>query len=698
MNKIVSALAVTILFIYGSSLAAPKIVFTEGKAGTNETKCIVSSSTGERTECSKLGGAFTTISRSGNDVVYSFKGASADPNKDEWNIVFKNLSSKQSYQLSDSSVNMDVMANFSGDGKYLAVSISNYVEKAKIRIVDVQWALNQAKEGIYPLSIPSTPENAAQIVDIKADADLYFPALFSKGTHVVYMKKPSANQSYIAVTNLVDKTEVILDSEGNNNSPQISFDDKYVVYVKKDTWDHVSTGNVWVYDIANQKAVNLTQTEGVKYHTPSFMADGRILFAKSIDGTYVLVTTENPFTSKNQSINPLFTERNSISHYMARASGDFSIQREVRTPMPGPARSSFGNVISQYNGIKKLYIAGGHQGQGHYYPESSFLKTMYSYDIENDTWTEEGSYVGPGRQSPVLISYGKYIYSFGGFAFSNTHPRPAGRDGKVPTEPCKADEPCSYQSLDIVERYDTVEKKWEIIHQSEAPSTAVSRRRSSHVAELIGNRVYLLGGWDSTPTDKGVIDQGYVKKVDVFNLDTNQFEQNNFTFNDQMSTRRAFTSVVRNGKIIMMGGITGGFGPSMKFLDDVTEFDPQTGNFRELSKLVEATFTPSAVVVRNSIYLLGGMQMVPGSRDQTYVTDIYKLGEKSWYHTGNHLNQRTGFFAANVLNSGEILMFGGQVFIDPNAKISDYIDGKEGKSMVVNDIPTNGVEKMTFNF
>ena len=52
--------------------------------------------------------------------------------------------------------------------------------------------------------------------------------------------------------------------------------------------------------------------------------------------------------------------------------------------IPEPGRSSFGAI--SHGG--KFYLFGGHQGEAHNYPESSFLDRVDIYDPESQQWSQ----------------------------------------------------------------------------------------------------------------------------------------------------------------------------------------------------------------------------------------------------------------------------------------------------------------------
>lgn len=134
-------------------------------------------------------------------------------------------------------------------------------------------------------------------------------------------------------------------------------------------------------------------------------------------------------------------------------------------PLP-EAVTSFGAVTSD----GWLYVFGGHKGERHEYcaemASGSFQRLKLS---EGRAWESLPS-AAPGLGQP-LVAHNGFIYRVGGMAPRN----PAGAKQDL-------------ISLNLVQRFDPRSKRWEDVAPLPAP-------RSSHDAVVVGDKLYVAGGW-----------------------------------------------------------------------------------------------------------------------------------------------------------------------------------------------------------
>src|SRR5262249_42884206 len=144
-------------------------------------------------------------------------------------------------------------------------------------------------------------------------------------------------------------------------------------------------------------------------------------------------------------------------------------------------------------------------------------------------------------------------------------------------------------------------------------------RHSSHVAVRIGTKVYLIGGWDSTPKTAGDTDGRFHPEIDVFDLATSTCSTAPERLPDPL--RRAFSASVVGDSVVLAGGIAQG--GHVRLLANVTRFDPARGTFTDLAALPFPTFAPALGEQQGSLYLFGGM--TGSANDYRYVDHIYRL-------------------------------------------------------------------------
>jgi Tol biopolymer transport system component len=501
--------------------------------------------------------------------------------------------------------------SFSGDGKKLAFSQSGIVsDKNQIVIVDLEKG---TRSGLSNL-----------------DSNLFFPSLNSDGSLMAYQRSRSTTEREIVLKEVgSDKSETLTLPSKNCMAPTFSFDDQMIAF----TCNVNSFWNIYVWNRLTKEITQVTWSE-TRSFAPTFDRFGNIYFAQEEDGKFSIYRGIK--NRKNWLIN--FYWGTDTSLYSPSVSGDTEFTQSLLPNVPAPARSSFGSL--ELNG--KLYVVGGHQGREHTYPPESFLDRVDILDIKTGIWSE-------GAPRPVaahgydLEECDGNIYAFGGFAFSADHkPR--------------------WKSLGQVDRYNPNTNTWTTVGQ-------MPRKRSSNVAAKVGDKVYILGGWDSTPKSDNDAEGEFHRAVDVFDCKTETFVESKIELPDPL--RRAFTGVVRDGKILLIGGL--GVGAThFELLDAVTEFDPATETFKELPKLPFPTFAPAAGWMNGSLFVFGGM-FKTGAYDFEYVNHIYQLNEerhmndglmaRNWSHTGRHLNESKGF-AMVVPFEDSLIVAGGHSYKD----------------------------------
>jgi N-acetylneuraminic acid mutarotase len=122
-------------------------------------------------------------------------------------------------------------------------------------------------------------------------------------------------------------------------------------------------------------------------------------------------------------------------------------------------------VIGDY-----LYLYGGHMGGAHHYSTESQSDKLQRLNIRQpDGWSAIAT--GPRLQGLALVAHGNMLYRIGGFTAQN----PPGEENDL-------------QSISDVAQFDPTTKKW-----NEMP--ALPEPRSSMDAVVVGDRIYVAGGW-----------------------------------------------------------------------------------------------------------------------------------------------------------------------------------------------------------
>lgn len=148
-----------------------------------------------------------------------------------------------------------------------------------------------------------------------------------------------------------------------------------------------------------------------------------------------------------------------------------SLVKNTLPPLP-EAVTSFGAVT--HDGW--LYTFGGHKGERHEYSSEMVSGSFYRLNLaEGRTWETLPS-AAPG-QGLALVAYDHYLYRIGGMAAQNH---------KAAKEELAEQK---LYSLSLVQCFDLHIQQWEDVAPLPEP-------RSSHDAVVLGDKLYVAGGWN----------------------------------------------------------------------------------------------------------------------------------------------------------------------------------------------------------
>ncbi len=524
---------------------------------------------------------YPDVSADGNEVVFSEGAGQGD-----LHLTYKDLRKNLTQRFKLPQKGMLLHSKFSKNGKWIFYSAPGPQGKNVIWFFDRMATVEAQGTHLFDFSL----ENATML----SDEEAYFPRPSSDGNFVVYQRNSGGKKEIVLFDRIEGKKRVL--AEGM--SPALSFDERQIAYTAKadGNW------NVYIIDRVSGAVRQLTRDPRDEL-APTFRPDGTLVFASNREGQFQL------FRLHEEKWEKLITEANA-DIYSPQFSGETGYQQKLRAPFIGTARSSFGTVAHE----GKIYMAGGHMGAEHTYPPESFSDAFMVYDVASDAWRE----LAPRPRKAhgfQIAAFGNYVYAFGGFAYSADHkPR--------------------WKSLVEIDRYDIRTNTWETIG-------ALAEPRSSNAAVMIDGKVYLVGGWNSTPKFDNDADGKFHDTIEVFDLATEKVGLASFRI--PLPLRRAFTGIEHDGKILLIGGL--GEGAShFELLNRVTEINPRTGETRELTPLPFATFAPAAEILKGELLVFGGM-FKTGAWDYEYVSHVYgmSLNDKVWRHTGRSLKETKGF-------------------------------------------------------
>jgi N-acetylneuraminic acid mutarotase len=203
------------------------------------------------------------------------------------------------------------------------------------------------------------------------------------------------------------------------------------------------------------------------------------------------------------------------------------------------AVNSFGGAVAG----DWLYVYSGHTGQTHHYHESTTTPHFRRLDLKDrKTWEELP--MGPALQGMPLVSYQGQLYRTGGMAAHN-----------------KAGTPNDLVSVADFAKFDPETKTW--TNLPPLPSS-----RSTHDAVVVGDRLYVVGGWSMNGGD--AINSEFLEDALVFDLSKEDGSWE--TLPAPPFQRRALAAASIQGKLYVLGGLT----EEGKVVKTVDIYDPAT--------------------------------------------------------------------------------------------------------------------------
>lgn len=544
---------------------------------------------------------YPDISSSGQEYIYA-----EGTGQDNLHLTYINRKKNLTQRFNLSEKGMLLHPKFSKNGQLIFYSAPKKNGKNGIFYFDRVAEVNRQGQGLTDYSL----DNATLLTE---DEEAYFPRPSSDGNFLVYQRNSEGKKEIIFYDRLENKKKFL----AQGMSPALSFDERLIAYTSK------KNGNWDIYTIDRfTNEIKQVTNDSKDEMAPTFKPDNSLVFASNKTGKFRIYELKE--TEWNELVSAhLNTD---VDFYSPQFSGERSYTQNEYAPFIGNPRSSFGTI----NHEGKIYMCGGHQGAEHTYPPESFSDTLIVYDIEKNTWKELAP--RPAKAHGYqLAAYGNYIYAFGGFAYSPIH-KP------------------KWKSLDQIDRYDIKNNKWETIGKLQTP-------RSSNVAVTIADKVYIVGGWNSTPKFENDLDGNFLDSIEIFDLKTETIQLADFKL--PMPKRRALTGIERDGKILLIAGL--GEGAShFELLNRVTEINPKDGSSKELTPLPFATFAPAAGILGNELMVFGGM-FKTGPMNYEYVSHIYMMdfSDAKWRHSGRYLKETKGFSQVFPLDEKTLGILGG---------------------------------------
>jgi N-acetylneuraminic acid mutarotase len=251
--------------------------------------------------------------------------------------------------------------------------------------------------------------------------------------------------------------------------------------------------------------------------------------------------------------------------------------------LPEPISSFGGAVCDGY-----LYVYSGHTGGEHEHSRDNLSKKFLRIKLDGGSEWEELPMETPLQGLP-LVAHGGKLYRVGGLNAKNA-------DGEDEDLHSVAEFSC----------FDPATKKWTAL----AP---LPEARSSHDAVVIGDKLYVVGGWTLDGDRKGT----WLDTAWSFDLTNPQGKWEAIT--KPNFRRRALAAAQWNGKLVALGGMD----EDVNISRQVSLLDPATGEWTELAELPGEDMDGFGAAAWN----LDGKLFASGTQES-----LYRLADdgKSW--------------------------------------------------------------------
>jgi hypothetical protein len=263
-----------------------------------------------------------------------------------------------------------------------------------------------------------------------------------------------------------------------------------------------------------------------------------------------------------------------------------------------------------------VYLFGGHTGSPHQYSQAEQSRSVQCLDLDRGEWS---NIEGPeALQGMGMAAHAGRLWVVGGLAARN----PAGQAAQLESQ-------ASVWSLELASG------QW-----TQGP--ALPERRSSHDIALLGDFLYVIGGWQLSLGDEPAEWLQTVWRLDVRDPQTGWQAVQALP-----SARRAVAVAAHGGELYVIGGMS----EQGQLLREVTVYNPQEGKWREVASLPDvplAGFGAAAVSQAGSLVASG------------HEGEIWRLADDAsrWEVIGSLDNPR--FFHRLVpLPDGSIVAIGG---------------------------------------
>jgi N-acetylneuraminic acid mutarotase len=272
-----------------------------------------------------------------------------------------------------------------------------------------------------------------------------------------------------------------------------------------------------------------------------------------------------------------------------------------------------------------LYVYGGHRGGEHDYSNAEQSDQFRRLKLaDGGKWEDLAG--GPKLQGLALVAHGDKLYRIGGFTAKNS-----------------ADEEQDLHSSAEVGVFDTKTNKW-------SAGPALPAGRSSHDAAVLGDKIYVVGGWTLAGKDA---EPKWHDSALVLDLSAESPEWKEIAA--PPFKRRALSVAAADGKVYAIGGMQ----PDRTVSMNVDVFDEKTATWSKAPALPGENmdgFGTSAFAAGNRVYVSNVAAKVFGFDA--------KAGE---WKLAAELKEKRLFHRMVATNKGQLLVVGGAEWLKGKA-------------------------------
>ncbi|MEO0480902.1 MAG: hypothetical protein AAF196_15630 [Planctomycetota bacterium] len=267
-----------------------------------------------------------------------------------------------------------------------------------------------------------------------------------------------------------------------------------------------------------------------------------------------------------------------------------------RMPMMPRGLSSFGAATP---GDGWVYVFGGHYGGAHEHSVDNTTGAFMRFNMaDRSTW--ESLPDGPPVQGTALVAHDGMLYRVGGMFAKN-----------------EAHEPSDMESVATVSRFDPLEGMWR-------PVTPLPSGRSSHDAFVIGDMLYVVGGWTLAGAGNDSSWQTTALRADL-TQEPIVWEE----IAEPPFERRALSIAEHRGQLVVLGGLT----PDRQFPNTCMVYDPATDSWSEGPELPVRGFGIAAHTMEGRLYASGNDgRLLTINDDQTAFESVAEFAFGRFFH------------------------------------------------------------------